>query len=152
MGDGSVSRLTERQKDCLRLVASGYTSKEIGRQLGLSPSTVDNHILSATQAMGASSRAEAGRQLIALEARQKLPREPEDLVKPAKSQLLPTSVEEPTLAVFDRKIWSLPPLGGYENNLDGATRTIRMVQVAAVGFGTIMSLAVLIAGVFKLFS
>jgi FixJ family two-component response regulator len=50
MPGSRFDRLTLRQKDCLRLVAQGYTSKEIGRELGISYSTVDNHLLAATQA------------------------------------------------------------------------------------------------------
>lgn len=62
--ESRISRLTQRQADCLRLVAKGYTSKEIGRQLGISYSTVDNHVLAAAQLLGVPSRAEAARQLV----------------------------------------------------------------------------------------
>lgn len=37
-------QLTRRQAECVELVAKGLSSKEIGRELGISPSTVDNHI------------------------------------------------------------------------------------------------------------
>ncbi len=147
-----IQRLTERQKDCLRLVAQGYTSKEIGRVLDLSPSTVDNHILAAVQAMGAASRGEAGRLVAAEESRQKLPRELQALAEPSNSGLLSPSTEAPTLTLTNRSVWSLPPVGGQTNDLDASERTIRIMQVATVGFGTVMGLMLLIAGVFKLFS
>ena len=152
MNDVTIQRLTERQKECLRLVAQGYTSKEIGRALDLSPSTVDNHILTAVQSMSANSRGEAARSLAGLEARQKLPRESQALAESFQSGLLSVSAEAPALAIRYRKFWSLPPIGGQTNELDSAERSLRIVQVAAVGFGTVMSLTLLIAGAFKIFS
>jgi DNA-binding CsgD family transcriptional regulator len=152
MDTSAIQRLTERQKDCLRLVAQGYTSKEIGRTLDLSPSTVDNHILTAVQSMCANSRGEAARSLAGLEVRQKLPRESQALAESVQSELLSVSTEAPVLAIRYRNIWSLPPIGGQTNELDSAERSLRIVQVAAVGFGTVMSLTLLIAGAFKIFS
>lgn len=148
----TIQRLTERQKDCLRLVAQGYTSKEIGRTLDLSPSTVDNHILTAVQSMNANSRGEAARFLTGIEARQKLPRESQALAESPQPALSLVSAATPALTTKGQKIWSLPPLGGETNELDSAERMLRIVQVAAVGFGTVMGLTLLIAGAFKIFS
>jgi DNA-binding CsgD family transcriptional regulator len=147
-----VHRLTERQKDCLRLVAQGYTSKEIGRMLDLSPSTVDNHILAATQLLEAPSRAVAARMLHSSDARQKLPSQPQPLADPMLSGVLPSPAVGAFWVELGRRIFSLPPIGGQRNDLDSAERTLRIVQVAAVSFGTVMSLALLIAGAFRLFS
>jgi DNA-binding CsgD family transcriptional regulator len=152
MDGAAIQRLTERQKECLRLVAQGYTSKEIGRTLDLSPSTVDNHILTAVQSMSANTRGEAARTLTGHEARQKIPREPQALAEPEGSGLISISADTPSLTIWDRKIWSLPPVGGQKNELDSAERSIRVIQVAAVGFGTVMSMTLLIAGAFKIFS
>ncbi|MCW1382897.1 helix-turn-helix transcriptional regulator [Novosphingobium sp. KCTC 2891] len=49
-------RLTARQADCIALVAKGLSSKEIGRELGISPSTVDNHIATAMHQFGFANR------------------------------------------------------------------------------------------------
>lgn len=152
MDSASINRLTERQKDCLRLVAQGYTSKEIGRALDLSPSTVDNHILAAVQAMSAASRGEAARYLASEETRQKIPREPDALAEPQFSALLSDPAKAPALSIFGRTIWTLPPVGGQINALDASERTLRIVQVAAVGFGTMMGLTLLIAGALRIFS
>jgi len=42
-GNGNGSLLTPRQTEILRLVASGRTTKEIARDLGISPKTVEFH-------------------------------------------------------------------------------------------------------------
>lgn len=150
MSGAAIHRLTDRQKDCLRLVAHGYTSKEIGRQLDLSPSTVDNHILAATQLLGAASRAEAGRLLASAEVRQKMPSQTTALAEAAIPGLLSPQAEAPVLSILGRKVWSLPPIGGFRNDLGATERTVRIIQVAATGFVTVIRLAVLIAGAFTL--
>lgn len=53
-----LDRLTSRQKECAHFVAKGWTSKEIASHLGISPSTVDNHIASAMGLLGISRRSE----------------------------------------------------------------------------------------------
>lgn len=74
MTASAIGRLTERQKACLRLVGQGYTSKEIGRHLGISPATVDNHIRAVLDALQAETRQEAARLLATVEASQPLTR------------------------------------------------------------------------------
>src|SRR5436190_18614594 len=63
--DGDFPRLTPRERECLRLVAQHMHSKEIGRQLDLSPFTVDKYIESACERLGVKSRREAARKFIA---------------------------------------------------------------------------------------
>ncbi len=48
--------LTDVQVSCLRLVADGYTSKQIAKKLGLTPMTVDQYLQRAKTAMGAPDR------------------------------------------------------------------------------------------------
>ncbi|MGO4395860.1 response regulator transcription factor [Variovorax sp. M-6] len=55
---GRIS-LTRRQKEVLQLVARGLMSKEIARQLNVTPGTVDNHITAAAAVLGARTRSEA---------------------------------------------------------------------------------------------
>ena len=50
-----MSGLTERQQQCLLLTAT-MTDKEIARELGLSPHTVNMHIRNAMEKLGATSR------------------------------------------------------------------------------------------------
>lgn len=51
-------RLTERERDVLRYVASGYTAPEIGEKLSISPKTVDTYKQRITEKLGLSHRSE----------------------------------------------------------------------------------------------
>ncbi len=61
----AVARLTTREREILRLVMLGYTSKAIGLRLEISPGTVDNRIKSCLAKLGLSDRSEAARLLYA---------------------------------------------------------------------------------------
>lgn len=54
-----VSRLTDKQRECLRLVVLRKSSKEIARELGIAKPTVDQRIANARQILGARNRDEA---------------------------------------------------------------------------------------------
>jgi DNA-binding NarL/FixJ family response regulator len=58
-GDESEVALTERELAVLRLVASGYSNKEIGRALGISDGTVKNHLTEVLQKLAARDRTHA---------------------------------------------------------------------------------------------
>ncbi|WBU64448.1 response regulator transcription factor [Paracoccus aerodenitrificans] len=55
----SLSGLTQRQLDVLRLVADGYSNKRIANKLGLSVHTVKLHLHNANLRLGVSNRTEA---------------------------------------------------------------------------------------------
>jgi DNA-binding CsgD family transcriptional regulator len=61
--------LRDIHKECLRLTAQHYSSKEIARMLGISKHTVDQRLRHATQQLGASSRFDAARRFTELEGR-----------------------------------------------------------------------------------
>ncbi len=52
-------RLSEREREILRLVASGYTSCEIGKRLGISDQTVNTHIKNTYRKLQVRTRAQA---------------------------------------------------------------------------------------------
>jgi DNA-binding NarL/FixJ family response regulator len=56
-----ASLLSARETEVLRLVAEGLTSKQIGKQLFLSPKTVNYHLTSVFNKLGVDSRAPAQR-------------------------------------------------------------------------------------------
>lgn len=55
--------LTEAQRACLRRVFQHMTSKDIARELGISPHTVDQRLRVAARALGVAGRVEAARLL-----------------------------------------------------------------------------------------
>jgi len=71
MGD-----LSPRQREILRLVAAGRTSKEIAADLGIAESTVNWHLTNAFARLGASSRAEAVALALRDDLRRSAPPEP----------------------------------------------------------------------------
>lgn len=58
-----VAQLTDGQRDCLRLVYQHLTSKDIARQLGVSPHTVDMRLRTAMRTLDVASRIDAARAL-----------------------------------------------------------------------------------------
>ena len=57
----SVSSLSAREEEVLRLLASGLTDREIGDGLQISPRTVESHVGSVLRKLGVRNRAEAAR-------------------------------------------------------------------------------------------
>jgi DNA-binding CsgD family transcriptional regulator len=61
MNAGGTEKLSEGQRQCLRMVLRHMSSKEIARALGISRHTVDQRLRMAMTLLGASSRVEASR-------------------------------------------------------------------------------------------
>ena len=55
---GRYEKLTERERDVLKLVAEGYTAPEIGEKLFISPKTVDTYKQRIGEKLGLSHRAD----------------------------------------------------------------------------------------------
>jgi DNA-binding NarL/FixJ family response regulator len=51
-------KLTERERDVLRLIAEGYTAPEIGEKLNISPKTVDTYKQRINEKLGLAHRAD----------------------------------------------------------------------------------------------
>ena len=60
-----TDRLTDRERECLRLVHAHMNSKQIARRLGIKPSTVDRHCENAARKLNASGRVDAALLLLA---------------------------------------------------------------------------------------
>lgn len=58
-GAAATARLSPREQAVLRLVAGGYSNKEIGRVLNISDGTVKNHITDILQRLDARDRTHA---------------------------------------------------------------------------------------------
>ncbi len=54
-----VTRLTQRERDILRLLADGLKNEEIGKRLFISPETVRTHVRKAMSKLDADTRTQA---------------------------------------------------------------------------------------------
>jgi len=63
-----LARLTDKQRECLRLVYAHLSSKEIAPRLGVEPGTVDQYIKTAMRILGVADRRAAARMLAEHEA------------------------------------------------------------------------------------
>lgn len=69
MTTAAIQTLTEKEKETLRLLVSGYDAKSMARHLGLSVHTVNERLRDARRKLAVSSGREAARQLRAVEHR-----------------------------------------------------------------------------------
>jgi DNA-binding CsgD family transcriptional regulator len=143
-----ILKLTERQRACLELVAMGFTSKQIGRKLGISHSTVDNHILIATQTLGVADRREAGR--IIATAGQQLPRQA--LALPDGEKLANLEEREAGRSPGVSSLRLIPPVGGQTNEQTLGHKTVQILSIAVLSTLAVISMALIVSGAFKAFS
>src|SRR5437870_13465244 len=61
--DDPVGLLTQRERECLRLVDQHLSSKQIARELGMSKTSVDTYCDRARRKLGVTDRYEAARVL-----------------------------------------------------------------------------------------
>lgn len=151
----ATDRLSERQKQCLSMVANGHTSKEIGRMLNLSPSTVDNHISIALERLGVDSRVAAARIFIRGNVGVRLGEI--EVVADALTKNIPGGNDGQRLSATDqyhvsRSFFSIPVLGGRRNNLSQRRRFFHVVQIMLLALMAFSAVTITIAGIVHLFS
>jgi DNA-binding CsgD family transcriptional regulator len=128
--------LNNGQKDCLRLVMQHFSSKEIARNLGVSPHTVDKRLKQAILALGVQSRVEAARILTRDEGEQEFRFPCTDATKPvyasAKSEDQPLVYQSPDLSQFPRIGNSGASTGEWNPAADRSDGMLRESQSAFV--------------------
>ncbi|MEO9633362.1 helix-turn-helix transcriptional regulator [Parasphingorhabdus sp.] len=67
MTNSELDGLNDGQRACLRLVLANLNSKEIARELGVSPHTVDQRLRTALRVLNVQSRFEAARKFALLD-------------------------------------------------------------------------------------
>ena len=117
--------LSERQYACLTYAGEGMSSKEIGRLLGISPSTVDNHIHVAITKLHARNRWHAAQ-----------------ILDPNRRKT--DSTPQPGAGL-------LPPVGGMPNVTPGRRRLVQIATIAATGLIVLTSAVASIVGAIEVF-
>lgn len=143
----AFANLPNGYKACLRLAAQGMTSKEIARQTGLKPLTVDTYLKEAKAELGTPNRREAARAFAAWEHSQKLGPQSQAIAPP------PAPAEEmPPIGKIGRRRWlRLPPIGGGFNDLTWTQKTHEALRVAVVGTAVLIGIIAFIAALFETF-
>lgn len=131
MAANRIDALSPRERDCLRLVARAYSSKEIGRELGISHHTVDDHLKRAISMLEAPSRFEAARLFAEHEGR---PPQALGAHSPTIAETIvigPTSSPERSKAV---PLGHLPIRNGRRGNDLTSTQRLLWIAIGAVLF------------------
>ena len=141
-----LPELTPIQIECLRLVARGVSaSKAIGRELDLSPGTVDTYLSRASRLLGAGSRHEAAQLFLEAEARaEESSGSASQSRSPRLGETIRLGLAQPVAGV--RWLFSVPPISGPEHDLNWIEKTLAIVRVAAVSLSFVVALAVTGAG------
>lgn len=142
-----INGLSERQRQCVTLVGQGMTSKQIARELGISPSTVDNHIHAVVDRLGAINRIEAARMVVLADSERK--RAVENGDEPADFQIPNQEYFRQPSTAF--RLWRLPPLGGSRNTIGVTARFLHVAQIALLGTMVFAAITATIAGIVNLF-
>lgn len=132
-----ISQLTPRERDCLRLVAQGNSSKEIAVELGgISPIVVDNYLKSATGKLGVRSRRDAARMLQTAEINSLTPIQKLDVQTPALAKPQPIRPFEGPRRIETEPRFYIPVLrqGKRFNDLGPAARLgfIGLIAIATM--------------------
>jgi DNA-binding CsgD family transcriptional regulator len=169
--------LTEGQINCLRLVSQNYTSKEIARQLGISPFTVDQRLDAARKKLSATSRTDAARRYSELsigDIYEPLVYDPETLEKPADAGQLENALSEwgeqkdddlgsksdndsiiKDAAVgskSSRLSWIIPPpFGGKRHNLSNGDVLLKSISIAFISTIMVAAVIIILTGMMRLF-
>lgn len=159
-----IARLSPGQRACLRLVQERLTSKDIARELAISPHTVDQRLRQAIEILGVTSRVEAARVFAAQEsdAYQSLIYQAPyiaDDAGPAPTRLPDTGerwretatvdeMQAPYLAFASSQPASfIPPLPVRRGSRNDLTIMQRLGWTFAVAVGTALSAGVFLSGI-----
>ena len=158
-GGVGAKRITRRQMQCLNLVRQGKSSKEIARILGLSPSTVDNHLQAVLSKIGSQNRMEAAKMFFSLREGQgdeflveEISDEKPNETEPLYVRLHDEGGNPPQNGSFISSMFSLPPIGGKPVKMSVRKRYYHVVQLTLLAIFGLAGATLSIAGIVHLFS
>lgn len=91
------------------------------------------------------------RALADLELGQKLPSQPQHLAQSRQTAILATETGGTNWSRNALQLLAPPPVGGKHNDLDGTSRTLRILQVAVLATALVIALTILVSGLFRTF-
>lgn len=148
MLDDRITKLSDVQKQCLRLAADGRSSKEIAPLVGLTHQTVDQYLHRARQTLGAANRREAARILAEIESARPFKGfelKPNDLGEPKIPDIVGEATEQEQRPA---ELLGLPPIGGPRNDLNSAQRLIAISRIALFLMICVLAMTLLVKGAF----
>ena len=129
-----LARLSDKQRECLRLVYAHMSSKEIAQQLGVEPGTVDQYVKGAIRILGVNDRKTAARMLAEHEGGE-VPTPPGLRLQDEQAPFNTTTLRrEPLLPL---------PLEGLRPTYVGWTK--RLVWIVTIAIGVALAFLILIA-------
>jgi len=161
--DNPVARLSEGQRECLRMVYRHMETKEIARILGISPDGVTQRIKTAMRILGVDRRRDAAHILAEAEGTDSYPplvHPPRDIaIAPEPATFAPSTggnwhsgssgeAMKEDQAVFRTELprSALPlPIGGARPDDVGMLK--RLAWIAGIAIGTALAFGALISGV-----
>ena len=142
-----TSQLSESQKNCLRLVARGMSTKEIAAETGLSPQTVDTYVKAAMSRLGASNRRDAARALAATELSQKSGSPSQALAEPGGEA---EGFAQTGWKGLGNLLFPIP-VGGRLHDLNAAQMTLLAIRSGITGVVLVLAIVILFLGILKVF-
>lgn len=142
--------LNDVQRRLLREVAKGRSSKDMSRDFGLEPRTIDVYLSRAGKALGFPDRQTAAAALVEYEAAMLI-----RCISTSEGLESVTNSRQPHArrTVNDQLArLHLPPLWGSENDYDTKTRILASAKVAGAVFLVMIALILIITMVFWAFS
>lgn len=136
--DRIVLPLCGRQLDCMTLVKKGLTTKQIARELGISPRTVDQHIGAALANLGCANRTAAVALMHEFESRLHRSSETPFILSNSETlgdpvihagMIFPNAGQRGTSSLNDR---ILPRLGGIRNTANAQLRITWIFRIAMI--------------------
>jgi DNA-binding CsgD family transcriptional regulator len=160
-----VARLSEGQRQCLRMVYRHMETKEIARELGISPDGVTQRIKAAMRILGVDRRRDAALILAEAEGTEPYPPQvypPRDIAAaPHPSTMAPSTEGERQIGFSGEALresqtafWAAPPgrssalplpIGGVRPNDVGWQK--RLAWIAGIVIGIALAFGALVAGV-----
>jgi DNA-binding CsgD family transcriptional regulator len=154
MNDSPLERLTERQRQLLELVNRQVSrSKEIAKETGLAPGSIDTLLQNAAKTLGERDRKSAARRYAELiDKSQHSSQLRQEALETEENQALSefAAAPVPALRKFLR-FFKGPPLGGSSQHLRWDQIALQTLRVAAIGMVSIWALVLFVLGFFQTF-